>query len=288
MPIVVAIDVAEADATASAYSAEMLTACNAGLAQGRCTLAGGRDSGSNADRTSERWVNVRWVSATGARLEVRRDRDESQAWSARTLTFGDSDLDVERWRTIGITAALMAGDPALEQVPPPQVSRWVNVDAQMFAGSGINKGTTRLGAAARLELTPPELPLRFGVAADIATARPTDPAHELDVRWLGLALGVAWTFELGDVQAALRVEGLAQNVSASLVRKDAEDDASRWAPGVRVGAEAAWPAQGPYAMVVATELTAVDAKTVVFEEDRKLAELPAASGSVGVAIRFRF
>lgn len=285
MPIVVAIDVADAGAT-SAYSAEMLSACAAGLAGGRCTSAG-----EPADYTpprNTRWVSVRWVSATGVRLELRRQRDEVRAWSTRTLTFGDSDLVVERWRTIGFTAALMAGDPALEQAPPPQVSRWVNIDAQMFAGSGLDHGSTRLGAGGRLELTPPQLPLRFGVSADVATARPTDPARELDVRWVDLALGVAWTFEVGEVQAAVRAEGLAQNVTASLARKDATDRASRWAPGVRLGAEAAWPARGPYAMVVAAEVTGVDAKTVIFEDDRPLAELPAATGSIGVAIRFRF
>jgi hypothetical protein len=233
----VAIHIAEPSSTAASpeLEAALVRACTAAVREGYCALDRDRPE---MQRTAV--AVVRWSAQEhDVRIEFNAGIDDGSRVLSRSLSFTDADERIERWRTVGLTIATLAGEaePATEDNAP---STQTESPAARPERALPNQGTPSLEApklwldagglvGTALDTASP----RFGVWADVGArlggsafvgvggidysfAR-GDPF--LSVQWLSLAAGLG--VQVGRSNRGLVFEGSAlffverQQVSAS-------------------------------------------------------------------------
>jgi hypothetical protein len=116
----VVVEMPASDASAP-YAQVLLDACTAGLRDGGvCALDAGTGDASRAVAI------VSW-DGTGrgaAKIDVGVRRGAQAHWLTRRVTFAASDVEVERWRSVGLIIATLVGSegarpPATEEPPSP-------------------------------------------------------------------------------------------------------------------------------------------------------------------------
>jgi hypothetical protein len=295
LPIVLVV--VPVEAAAAPYVEQMLEACSAASHAGPCTL-------ETTETEARARVQVTWSSPV--RVELEAFESDAGQGAKRTLQFNASDAERERWRTVGFTAALMAGGergPEPEREPDPRRA-WepgaelqpgrdlgqsphgdpVRLWALALMGNGLST-SPRAGAELGIDVLPWRAPLSFGVSAEYATT-PKAPEN-LSARWFSVAAGPGWTFAPAtDLGAMLRVEALLQQRSVTAKRGPEVDVASEWVLGARLHADVVWPRDEAWAGVIGFNGCLFDGGTTIFREDKQVAEIPAFAVSVGVGLRF--
>jgi hypothetical protein len=272
---VVAIELQAAEQRPAVHVEELLSACTAALRDATCSLA--------ADSEATTRAVVTWSSGAEVTIEVGTQAQPRAQWSRRSLRFEPADEERERWRSVGLTTALMVGDQRPN--PPLTALGGFQVQGGLLVGSGTSRGT-RLGLGLGADLQAYETPLWFGAHVDYAVGRGTPP--DLNLSWLTFGLGLKGVF---DVTPALGlevgVEGLAQNVTVSATRGKETDTDWQWAPGGRLHLGVVWPSSEPWAGVVSAEGSLFDAPTVITRQGQHIADIPRTSVALGIGVRYR-
>jgi hypothetical protein len=160
---IVAVQVSPAP-PAPALEERLLSACSAGLAKARCVAA--RELSPSTESEPRAIAMVFFVEPARVSIEVGLSGESDTAWVSRELEFAERDPEIERWRAIGFTIALLADDRRFWAEPvavasiadaPPEVASArpaeparSEVDGRALAGTGIVGGALRLGAEARV------------------------------------------------------------------------------------------------------------------------------------------
>jgi hypothetical protein len=91
---------------APAEAASVVAACNAAIVAGSCSLE------AAASEPAQAIAIVRWSGSEQrrVRIEVGLREADRPAWSVREVTFSPGDPVRERWRTVGLVIATLAGE----------------------------------------------------------------------------------------------------------------------------------------------------------------------------------
>jgi hypothetical protein len=207
---------------------------------------------------------VSWTSPTHVQIEVGLSGGTPPIWVSRELDFVSGDPEIERWRSIGFTIAVLADDerlwaaslaveepaasgpavampaaaPSPQDASPSPVGRSpLQLDVRALGGAGLVGGAVRLGAEVRGWVGVSDV-LGLTGSGSYSTAS----ADALEVRWLDVSLGLGFSSERlwRDLGARLRLEALLENVSALVERGTASERRSVWVPGVVLGSDLLW------------------------------------------------
>ena len=275
----------------------LLGACSAGLERTRCV------SSRAEEALSPRAVAVvSWNSELHASIEVGLYQGEEPLWISRELAFEAADPEVERWRAVGFTIALLVNDPRLEQsaavpaepvdsplpeenpsapAPPPRTF----VEARARAGSGVVSGPLRWGGGVRLEHA---LGVGLFVTGGVNYAIASDTA--LEARWLDVSAGAGFSSGalLPGIESSVRLELLFENVGVTVRRGELTDRASAWVPGVSLGADLRWPLSDHWSFGAGAEAFWLDGSTAVDSAGQRVASLAGAGVLLGLGVGYRF
>lgn len=231
----------------------LLSACSTGL-RARCVAAR-----TQTKEPAQAVAVVAWTSATRVQIEVGLRGSAQPVWVSRELEFAQRDPELERWRSIGFTIAVLADDerlwprqsaeqgvepaaplpaptPVQDEAAPTTASLPLQLDVRALGGAGLVGGAVRLGAEFRGWLALSQL---LGLTSSVNYSAASAP--ELELRWLDLSLGVGLESRLWhDVGARLRLEALLENVSALAERGSESARRSAWVPGVILGSDWLW------------------------------------------------
>jgi hypothetical protein len=234
-------------------SRALVDACSSTVREGKCGLASDADAPAAAALAIVRWTDQDELEAL---VQVGVRKGTATNWQARTLRFVDTDLRVERWRSVGLTIATLVGetakskqdsvsrekrrrpDPAAAAPPraaasPPKPGSedssqrievhqiWVNLGATV--GPGLGEGDLRLGGRIEAGWRPSRLPLILGPWVGYAVRLPDDQG--VSARWLNAGITLGWTFELHsrwniEPRVGARVEVMEAAVDSPSSRKD--------------------------------------------------------------------
>jgi hypothetical protein len=206
----------------AALSQVLVDACSSTVREGKCRLAPEAEAPAASALAIVRWSDQDEREAV-VQVGVREGR--STSWQARTLHFVDTDLRIERWRSVGLTIATLVGEtakpppdsapreerrdvPASPSPPVPGSPRepegeggsaevelprlWVNLGAH--AGPGLGARDLRAGGRIDAGWRPARLPLFIGSGVGYAV-RPEDD-RGVSARWLNVGVQVGWTLGL--------------------------------------------------------------------------------------------
>jgi hypothetical protein len=279
-----------------ALEERLLGACSAGLAHARCIAAG------SASDEPEAIAFVAWLDAVHVSIQVGLSGRDQAAWRSRELTFDEQDPELERWRAIGFTIALLADDRRLAPPRPaedpiadvPPVPGGAGFEAERLpvqaellgvVGTGLDEGPVRLGAEARLSVAFAEhFFATSGVGYTLAHAA------ELDVRWfdaslgLGLYLPQLWR----TLDGRLRVEVLTENVAATAQLDSLSDQRSAWVPGLRLGGDLLWHVAGAWLASAHVEAFWLDGSTAITSAGSPVATSAGAGLTFGLGAGYGF
>lgn len=249
----VAVQIAP-DPPLPALEQQLIASCNAGLERGRCVSAGAEEAEEPRGVALVSWSGTEHVS-----IAVGLANGGSPVWLSRELRFASADPEVERWRAVGLTIALLSGDarfgsevvepvaappaaapvdalahplPAEGRGAPPPFGASVELGA--LGGTGVVSGPLRWGAELRVTLPVSSVFFATGSASYSLAS-----AASLDVRWLDarLGLGVALGSPFEELGLRVRLELLGENVAVVARRAGESDRASTWVPGAALGAD---------------------------------------------------
>lgn len=280
----------------------LLSACSTGL-RARCVAARAQRA-----EPAQAVAVVAWTSATRVQIEVGLPGSEQPVWVSRALDFVRGDPEIERWRSIGFTIAVLADDerlwprqdaeqpvmPALLPLGPTPLqdtaapvtgSLPLQLDVRALGGAGLVGGALRLGAEVRGWFALAEsLGLTSSVNYSVAGAR------ALDVRWLDLTLGLGLESERlwHDVGARLRLEALLENVSALAERGSESERASAWVPGLVLGSDWLWRVSERWSLSVRVDGFWLDGATAIRSAGERLGTSAGAGVLLGVGAGCRF
>jgi hypothetical protein len=284
----------------------LLRACSAGLERATCVSA------ASAGPSPRAIAVVSWTGPEHASIEVGLASSGEQpgsgapAWLSRELDFAPGDPELERWRAVGFTIALLAGDsrfwtlpeapepPALAsalQVPSVPVQSLgedeaaVQFELRALTGAGLVGGPLRWGAELRLSV-PLARTLFITTSADYALAREAP----LDIRWFDVSLGLGLNAEslLPGVDGRLRLEALVENVAFSAKNGFLTDRTSAWVPGGVLGADLAWRVGEPWLLSVFMDLFVLDGSTSIASAGESLGASAGAGVLAGAGAGYRF
>jgi hypothetical protein len=239
---------------------------------------------------------VSWLGQSEVSIEVGLGREQAPAWRTRNLAFETGDPEVERWRAIGFTIALLVGDDGLEPAvplpkdaaPPPagDASLPLALEARAVTGAGLVSGAWRWGGEARLSLLLSE---PFFVTSSLQYTLASDEP-ELDLRWLDASAGVGlWSAELlDDVEGRARFELLLENLAVTAQRSGASDRHSVWIPGILVGVDLGFRFAPHWVASVRVDAFGLDGSTVVTAEGQRVAASAGAGVFLGAGMGYRF
>jgi hypothetical protein len=237
----------------AALSQVLVDACSSTVREGKCSLASDTDAPAASALAIVRWTDQDELEVL---VQVGVREGKATSWRARTLHFVDTDLRVERWRSIGLTIATLVGETAKahqdstprEKRPRPDVAAapappkaasppkphsesrpptaelhqiWVNLGA--YAGPGLGEGDLRVGGRIEAGWRPSRLPVVLSPAVGYAV-RPEDE-RGLSARWLNVGITAGWTFGLHsrwniEPRVGGHVEVLEAAVDSPTSRKD--------------------------------------------------------------------
>lgn len=298
---VVAVQIAP-EAPAPELEERLLSACSTGL-RARC-VAAGLPRAEPADAVAV----VSWTSATRVQIEVGLPGSEQPVWVSRELDFVSSDPEIERWRSIGFTIAVLADDerlwprqsaePKVVQALPPVVASPpqdvavpvtarlpLQLDARALGGAGLVGGALRLGGELRGWVAVSELVgLTSSASYSVASAR------ELDVRWLDLTLGLGLESQSlwRDIGARLRLEMTLENVIALAERGSESKRASAWVPGVIWGTDWLWRVDERWCLSARVDGFWLDGATAIDSAGERLGTSAGAGMLLGLGAGYRF
>src|SRR6185369_1983618 len=162
---------------------------------------------------------VRWSPGEhDVRIDFREQTGDEPRWQSRSLSFGETDERIERWRTVGLTIASLAGtaaraaterreserkkseatdaqssrSPSTNAASPSEQEPRVWMDIGALVGTALDTASPRLGVWADVGTRLGKTPLAAIGIVDYAVAR-GDPS--LSVQWLGFSGGIG--VELG-------------------------------------------------------------------------------------------
>ena len=301
MPAAVVVDISGTEAPA-AYVATLLRACSSALRAGRCERAQPGLSVGPAPFV------VRVVTSDGLQFELLVDADDAHPAVSRALVFRSADAVEERWRSVGLSIASLAGEarptPAVEPAPSPpgpapltpppnppaprapEVDAW-RIGAGLQTGKGASDAPPRLGGYLALSHGLP-FKATFGlVTARYAVGRAPEPLVELEWVTLGAGAGVSLLRE--PVTLRLQTAALAQVVAASVTDRTSgqSSSASRWLGGGLIGLELRWPGQGPLGALLGAEVARLSGGTAVRLNQRSVAQSPALQWGFVVGLEYR-
>lgn len=300
---IVAVQIAPA-APAPALEERLFAACNAGLEHARCVPA------AAVDGQEPRGVAlVSWEGGEHASIEVGLAHGGSLVWVSRELRFASADPEVERWRAVGLTIALLSDDPRFwrpEPAPAPEPSASTPVDAPpleppsdapaafeprasvemgALGGTGVVSGPWRWGAELRLAVPLTSL---FFATGSASYALASDAS--IDVRWFDarLGLGVALAAPSAELELRARLELLAENVAVAARRAGESDRASAWVPGLAVGGDLLWSLDERWLLFARADLFWLDGATAVENGGARAGATAGAGALVGLGAGRRF
>jgi hypothetical protein len=178
--------------------------CQAAIGEGRCQAEHDLAPGAVVA-----WVAVVTIDEENpSSLQIDfHDRSKSGALiESRALNFAESDRASSRWASAGTVIAAFvaaradarAGEPPPSPPPSPPApvdsppkapasaaGAEVDVDLALLAGPGLDTGSYRLGALARVMVTLPETPHVLGLVSARYAERPSD----VRVAWWSVACG---------------------------------------------------------------------------------------------------
>ncbi len=251
MPVVL-VEISPPDPPAE-LSQALVDACSSTVREGKCDLASEAGSSPASALAIVRWTNE---DESEALVQVGVREGTTTNWQSRTLRFIDTDLRVERWRSVGLTIATLVGEtaesarktaspkkhpqptrspapPPPKPAPSPEPSRdgrsrgvplhriWVDLGA--YAGPGLGGGDFRAGGRIEAGWRPSRLPLFLSPGVGYAI-RPEDD-QGLSARWLNVGITAGWTFELHsqwniEPQVGGHVEVMEAAIESTTARKD--------------------------------------------------------------------
>lgn len=299
---IVAVQIAPGPA-APALEDQLLRACSAGLERARCVSA--LSVGEEAPRGV---AVVSWTSAEHVSIEVGLARDEQPLWVSRELDFLAADPEGERWRAVGFTIALLADDPRFwpesERLDAPAApapvapidtapveasapaeggGAWL-AELRGLGGSGVVSGPLRWGAELRLSAP---LASAFFATASLNYAVARDAS--LDVRWVDASVGAGFHLPLAPkVDARLRVELLAENMSVAVRREALTERQSAWVPGVSLGSDLLWSITDEWLLSARADAFWVDGSTGIVSAEQRVASVAGAGLVLGLGAGYRF
>lgn len=219
---VVSLDVVPADVPAE-YAPAMVSACSSALTDGSCVLADSLPESAEPEVVAL----VLWQGRDFLQVTVRVSRGGG-LWTARALAFSERDSIAERWTTVGLTVATLAGEiptrRALEKergaARPQQQARSVPAPARASAadspasttsegsaprrpwrasvgvttGQGWHGGRWPLGGFVSVGFQPRGTPLLAQALGSYGSARDeTTSGRQLKTDWISLGLGAGAT-----------------------------------------------------------------------------------------------
>ena len=305
MPAAVVVDISGAEPP-PAYVATLLGACSSALREGSCERAEPALSRPAAA------LLVHVVTNDELHFELLVDADDAHPAVSRALVFRSADAVEERWRSVGLSLASLAGEarPAPEPEPAksppvssakpgpspsrpapstpstPSVDAW-RVGAGLQTGQGASDAPPRLGGYLSLSHGLP-LKATFGlVTARYAVGHAPGPLVELEWATFGAGAGVALSRE--PVALRLQAAALAQLVAASASDRVSgqSSSAGRWLAGGLLGLELGWPGRGPLGALLGAEVARLSGGTAVRLNQRAVAESPGLQWAFLVGLEYR-
>jgi hypothetical protein len=244
---------------ASPLAEALLEACNHGPNPDvHCALA----SDTDAEPPSMIAV-VAWQSSAHLVVEVQVGVRDSQGpeWSTRRLTFTETDVELERWRAVGLVIATLArqrvaeaspAPPPLKPAPPPRVQSPRERPARLAAPPHL----WTLEAAGELARGPRGVFGAYGGSLRLsrrvtprlfyATASARYGASSFDEHiafrwgWLTAGLGIVSPLGASQVSWEMRLEPMVGVVSAKLDSASGSDAASGMLWGLGEGVALVW------------------------------------------------
>jgi hypothetical protein len=295
VPIVV--DLAVTPAIRTELSAILVEACSRAAGGEGCVLLD-----REQPRTSARALAV--VRFDGAEhqkiaIEVAVIGSPERALRSRDLAFREEDPPSERFRTAGLTIALLAagdsGDEGGEPQPPapPPSAPWAwSAGAGALVGTGIESGPVRVGGWVAAAAADPRSPLFAAVSGSYAQTS-HDLQGGMSVRWLTFAFGGGLRTVVQPLHAAFRIrlDGFVEWTIASVreLAPVATDTAQSVGLGARAGLDVAWPADSQVQVVAGAEGFLRPHAIVVRMHDQPAATVPLGgyNATVGLHVSLR-
>jgi hypothetical protein len=283
---IVAVELSASD-TSPELQRSLLEACSAGLRRAQCVPA------TRSDDKPAAVAMVTWTDPSSARVEVGVEQADGAGWRVRELSFAPEDPPAERWRAAGFTIALLVGektfaDRAPEPAPAPVLEPprpFYALDLKALTGTGAEDGLRFGGELGALVGIPASA--WFG-SVSVRYSLAPEPAPDVELRWLDLALGGGLRGDLwADVSARARLEVMLENVSASAERDGASASQSAWVPGVRAGGDLIWPGLGQWGLVASVDVFWLDGSTPVTIATERVAESAGAGVTLGLGLEGR-
>lgn len=266
----------------------MLEACSAGLRGARCVRAPGADAVQ-----PHAIAMVSWRGSSGVSIEVGLGRQSPPVWRTRELSFEAADPELERWRAVGFTIALLVGDEAWQPVPvdresAPQSNGTLPLalEARAFTGAGLVSSAWRFGAEMRLSLLLSESFFATGsVQYALASEEPG-----IDLRWLDASVGVGiWSKDLFEnVEGRARLELMLENLAVAAQREAERDRQNVWIPGLLVGADLGYRIAAHWVLSARVDAFGLDGSTAVTLAGDRVASSAGAGMFLGAGAGYRF
>jgi hypothetical protein len=237
-------------------------------------------------------------------------------WVSRELDFAAADPEIERWRSIGFTIAVLADDerlwtaereaslaaeaptvsgqtlavpaaaPSPEDASPTSVGRLpLQLDVRALGGAGLVGGAVRLGAEVRGWVYASDV---LGLTGSVNYS--TASADALEVRWLDVSVGLGFSSERlwRDLGARLRLEALLENISALAERGSASERRSVWVPGVVLGSDLLWHVNDHWSLSARADGFWLHGSTPIASAGERLGISAGAGVLLGLGAGYRF
>jgi hypothetical protein len=285
--------------------AALVRACTTAVRDGDCSLEHARPDLQRSAVAIVRWdVNERSVF-----IDFSLPIDGGNRPMTRSLTFDEADERAERWRTVGLTIATLAGEAELandraettkarepaeakaDSAPrAKQTSRTVQasklwLDVGGLVGTALDTASPRIGVWADVGARLGQSPFIALAGLDYAVAR-GEPF--LSVQWLGAAIGLG--AQVGASDRGLMFEGSAlfsverQQVSASDGGRADSDAVFGYGGRVRTGL--VWKL-GVFSPVLGAQGWVNAAPVKVLVHDQYAGAAPRAGGAILLGVRAR-
>jgi hypothetical protein len=262
-----------------------LSACSEALKYCACVGAEERVPGA-ARPSAVATITTIEGSERRVRIVLEHGFGESRV-ATRETRFAAEDPPVERWRATGLLIAALVGESEVleDKVPDNGDGRivqevraiapsagWLGLSA--IAGPGLDDGSARIGGSLQGAVALRGASVFFTASAGHAW-RPVDDAR-LDVTWTTATAGggLRTWFARADVEVRLRLELLAEYISASSTSAALRGGGHRLIPGLRGGADALWPASAPLGLTAGISMWSLSGGTAFTLDGQKVASSP--------------
>lgn len=302
---VVAVQISPRD-PAPELEERLLSACSTGL-RARCRAASAQPT-----EPAHAVAVVSWTSSTHVQIEVGLSGGTTPVWVSRELDFASGDPEIERWRSIGFTIAVLADDerlwtaereaslaaeapvvvaapvaaPSPQDTSPTPVARLpLQLDVRALGGAGLVGDAVRLGAEVRGWLG-----ISDALGLTGSGSYSTASTDALQVRWLDVSLGLGFSSERlwRDIGGRLRLEALLENISALAERGTASERRSVWVPGVVLGSDLLWHVNERWSLSARADGFWLHGSTPIDSAGQRLGISAGAGVLLGLGAGYRF